>query len=169
MEERKWGDFIGDIATGRNNLGSEMPVAVYRLFEFTMKEALIEEFGEKEAIRLFRVAGYKAGVKFTEEMLNLKANFNTFIAELQKVLKDLKIGIFRVEQVDLKQKKLIVSIGEDLDCSGLPVTGKTVCNYDEGFLEGIMKAYTHEDYTVRETDCWGTGSRVCRFTIQKDE
>ena len=55
------------------------------------------------------------------------------------------------------------TVGEDLDCSGLPVTGETVCNYDEGFLAGILKVYTKKDYVVTEVDCWATGSRVCRF------
>lgn len=169
MVEKNWNDFIGDIGIGRNNLGAEMPVAVYRLFEFTMKNTLIEAYGEKEAIRLFRIAGYKAGLKFSNEMLNLNVEFNAFIADLQKILKDLKIGIFRLEQVNLEKKVFVVSIGEDLDCSGLPVTGETVCNYDEGFLEGIMKAYTNEDYIIRETDCWATGGRVCRFAIQQEE
>ena len=52
---------------------------------------------------------------------------------------------------------------EDLDCSSLPITGETVCNYDEGFLAGILKVYTKKEYVVTEVDCWATGSRVCRF------
>ncbi|MFV0314438.1 MAG: V4R domain-containing protein, partial [Anaerotignum sp.] len=43
-------------------------------------------------------------------------------------------------------------------------TGETVCNYDEGFLAGILKEYTKKEYVVTEIDCWATGSRVCRFS-----
>jgi predicted hydrocarbon binding protein len=52
---------------------------------------------------------------------------------------------------------------EDLDCSGLPITNETICNYDEGFIAGILNAYTGKTYEVRELDCWANGDRVCRF------
>ena len=59
-------------------------------------------------------------------------------------------------------------MSEDVDCSGLPVTGKAVCNYDEGFIAGILKVYTDKDYLVEEIDCWSTGARVCRFVGNRD-
>ena len=46
----------------------------------------------------------------------------------------------------------------------LPVTNETVCNYDEGFIAGILEAYTGKKYDVREVDCWASGDRVCRFS-----
>ena len=54
-------------------------------------------------------------------------------------------------------------MGEDLDCSGIPVTNETVCIYDEGFFSGILGAYTGKQYDVREIDCWANGNRICRF------
>ena len=68
-----------------------------------------------------------------------------------------------MEKFDAETGDAVLTVGEDLDCSGLPVTGETVCNYDEGFLAGILKVYTKKDYVVTEVDCWATGSRVCRF------
>lgn len=167
MSEKSWIEYIGDIGVGRTHLGEDMPVSVYRLFEFTMKDTLIEEYGEAEAVRIFRKAGYNAGLRFTKEMFDLTVDFHTFVANIQKALKDLKIGILRLEEVDLENMTMIVAIGEDLDCSGLPVTGETVCNYDEGFLSGVLKAYTNEDFKVAEVDCWANGGRVCRFQINR--
>ncbi|MEG2770239.1 MAG: 4-vinyl reductase, partial [Oscillospiraceae bacterium] len=74
-----------------------------------------------------------------------------------------KVGILRVENFDEKTGAAVLTVGEDLDCSGLPITGETVCNYDEGFLAGVLKEYTNNDYIVTEVDCWATGARVCRF------
>lgn len=167
MQDRNWETYIGDIEIGRKNLGSEMPVAVYRLFEFTMKEVLIEKFGVETAIEIFREAGYSAGLRFTKEMFDLTVDFNTFIANIQRVMKEQKIGILRLESVDFKTDTMVITVGEDLDCSGLPITGETVCNYDEGFLQGVLKAYTNKDYQVREIDCWANGGRVCRFKIHQ--
>ena len=58
-----------------------------------------------------------------------------------------------------------LTIAEDLDCSGLPVSSETVCNYDEGFIKGILEAYTKREFSVTEINCWANGDRVCRFKI----
>ncbi len=60
--------------------------------------------------------------------------------------------------------KFVLTVSEDLDCSGLPVSGETVCDYDEGFIAGILNEYTQIEFDVKEVDCWASGGRVCRFT-----
>lgn len=156
-------DSIGNVEEGRVNLGQDMPVFVYRLFQFTIKDILNKQFGAEKANEIFRDAGKLAGIEFANHMLDLTLPFDDFIAHLQKILEDSKIGILRVEFFDAETYKAILTVGEDLDCSGLPVTGETVCNYDEGFLAGILNTYTNKSYEVKEIDCWATGSRVCRF------
>lgn len=163
MMNETWIQYIGDIEEGRKNLGPDMPVSIYRLFEFTMKEALVERYGIEEAIETFRFAGKLAGLRFAHEMLNLSVDFPSFISEIQQAMKQSKMGLFRVEAMDEEAKELTLAIKEDLDCSGLPISGDTVCNYDEGFLQGVLKAYTNEEYEVKEIDCWANGGRVCRF------
>ena len=159
-------DTIGNIEDGRKNLGEHMPVYVYRLFQFTIKDELIKQFGNEKTIEIFRKAGELAGIEFAHNMLDLALEFNDFIANLQSVLESSKIGILRIEAFDMETGHAILTVGEDLDCSGLPITGETVCNYDEGFLTGILKEYTKKDYVVTEIDCWATGSRVCRFEAE---
>jgi hypothetical protein len=56
-------------------------------------------------------------------------------------------------------------VAEDLDCSGLPVSGDTVCEFDEGFIAGIFREYAGEEFSAREVDCWASGERVCRFEV----
>lgn len=157
-----WED-IGDIVDGRTQLGQEMPVYVYRLFQYTIKDVINQTFDKQTAISIFRRAGQLSGKEFAEHMLDLTLPLPRFVAQLQDVLECSKIGILRVEKFDPETGAATLTVSEDLDCSGLPVTGETVCNYDEGFLAGILQAYTKKDYFVTEVDCWGTGSRVCRF------
>ncbi|MFV0519094.1 MAG: V4R domain-containing protein [Lachnospirales bacterium] len=167
FEEENLGNFswdsIGDVKDGRLNLGEDMPVYVYRLFQFTIKAELIKRYGNDTTIEIFRNAGDLAGTEFAHKMLDLSLPFEAFIASLQSVLENSKIGILRVEKFDEKTGEAIITVGEDLDCSGLPITGETVCNYDEGFLAGILREYTKQNYVVREIDCWASGARVCRF------
>ena len=154
---------IGNIDEGRRNLGNEMPVFVYRLLQFTIKDELVKQFGIEKTIEIFRNSGDLAGREFANHMLDLTLEFDDFVKQLQEILSESKIGILRIEKFDLETGRAILTVGEDLDCSGLPITGETVCNYDEGFLAGILKVYTKKDYVVTEIDCWATGSRVCRF------
>ena len=160
---------LGDIKEGRADLGEEMPVLVYRLMQFTMLDVLSKEFGAEVADEFFRKAGFLAGSEFAKHTLNLDANFNSFVAELQDKLLALKIGILRMEASDPDTGNMILTVGQDLDCSGLPITNDTVCVYDEGFIAGIFYAFTGKEYAVKEIDCWGTGDRVCRFDVSVEE
>ena len=154
---------LGDIKHGRGNLGEEMPVVVYRLMQYTLLDILGEKHGREEADNFFRMAGHLAGTEFSKNVLNLNLDFNGFISHLQETLKMLKIGILRMEAANMDTGEMVLTVGEDLDCSGLPVTNENLCVYDEGFLSGILEVYTGKKYIVKEVDCWASGDRVCRF------
>jgi predicted hydrocarbon binding protein len=154
---------LGNIKEGRGDLGEEMPVLVYRLMLFTMLSVLAKEFGRERANEYLREAGHLAGTVFARHMLDLTAPFDKFTANLQQAVEDLKIGILRIESVSESAKEIVLTVSQDLDCSGLPISNETVCNYDEGFIAGIFELYTDKPYTVREIDCWANGDRVCRF------
>jgi predicted hydrocarbon binding protein len=157
-----WTD-LSNIKEGRGSLGEEMPVLVYRLMQYTLVDVLTREFGREKANHYIREAGRLAGKEFTKNVLNRDVDFDTFIANLQKTLIDLKIGILRIESVNENTGEIVLTVAEDLDCSGLPITGESVCDYDEGFISGILDSYTGKSYSVREIDCWASGDRVCRF------
>lgn len=164
-EQFTW-DQIGDIELGRPNLGPKTEVAVYRLFQFTLRRVLVENFGEVKASELFRDAGHMAGIAFSKQILNLSLGFDEFIADLGAQLQNLGIGILRFEESDLENLRFVLTVSEDLDCSGLPVTDQMVCDYDEGFIAGILEAFTKRPFRVEEVDCWASGGRVCRFEAE---
>ena len=150
----------------RENMGDMIPIPVYRLLEYSIREELYERFGKEEQIEIFRKAGYRAGSYFARNMLNLELSMNEFMAELQARMAEMKIGVLRLEQVNMENGTIVLTVAEDADCSGLPLLGATVCNYDEGFIAGILSAYTGKPYVALEVDCWATGDRVCRFCAE---
>jgi uncharacterized protein len=156
---------IGDIGLGRPNLGPLTSVAVYRLMQYTMREVLERNFGLEQTRKIFVEAGRLAGNGFCKEFLDISLPLNQFVSQLHDQLIAQTIGVLRVEQADTEKLKFMVTVSEDLDCSGLPITGSTVCDYDEGFIEGIFNLYTGLEFSVKEIDCWSTGERTCRFTI----
>ena len=168
MSEQRYSfnwDLIGNIGA-RENLGPLVRVEVYRLMQFCFRDVLEKHHGTIHTDALFREAGQLAGEHFYKRFLSEEMDFNTFIEKTQKLLRDLGVGILRVEKGNLEQGKLILTVGEDLDCSGLPELDYEFCAYDEGFLAGVLGGYMKRKLLVREIDCWCTGARTCRFTAE---
>jgi predicted hydrocarbon binding protein len=147
-----------------------MRVEAYRLFQFTLRDILERHYGTETADALFREAGVLAGRNFYAQYLAGAGSLGELSAAIQNVFEELGIGIFRVESAGgpagnggLKRENLILTVDEDLDCSGLPDMREVVCVYDEGFIQGILECFTGRGFSVREIDCWCTGARTCRF------
>ncbi len=154
---------LGKISLGRDNLGAEMPVFVYRLFEFSVREALTKLYGEGEMVEALRRSGRVAGRFFATEFLDLNMPFKEFMEQLSKMLNDLKIGVLRMEKHDSETGVIYLTVEDDLNCSGVQDEGRVICNYDEGFISGILYEYTQNAYSVVEIDCWANGANLCRF------
>ena len=172
MSDRKYEfswDIIGDLDLGRPNLGPNVNIVLYRLLQYTFRDVAERRYGSEACDSLFYDAGKLAGSFFFDQfMVSFKdMPLNGFISELQRTLKDLGIGILRVEKEDTNQGLFVLTVSEDLDCSGLPDLGIEVCNYDEGFIAGIFYKYTGQEFTVKEVDCWCSGDRTCRFEVKR--
>jgi predicted hydrocarbon binding protein len=162
--EFKWEDTVGaDMKDARPNLGPSTRVEVYRLFQFTLRDVLEQHYGTEAADDLFREAGVVAGKAFFDKFLSPSKDVSSLAAAVQKTFNDLGIGIFRVENADAGAGHFIFTVDEDLDCSGLPDTADVICVYDEGFIQGILESFSGKGFSVKEIDCWCTGSRTCRF------
>jgi predicted hydrocarbon binding protein len=168
MEEYNFSwEQLGDIEEGRPSLGKQTSVAVYRLMQYTMRAVLEKEFGDEQTRLMLVQAGRLAGEEFCKNTLDVTLPLNKFIAQLHDVLLDLSIGILKMEKSDVENMEFMATVTEDLDCSGLPIKGVSVCDYDEGFIEGIFNVYTGQKFEVKEVDCWTTGERTCRFSIKE--
>ncbi|MBI4856620.1 MAG: 4-vinyl reductase [Acetobacterium woodii] len=167
--ERKYAfswDLLGDIAEGRPYLGNATRIEVYRLMQFTFKDIIEQHVGWEKTNEIFYQAGKLAGQEFYQNMIDKTDDFNNFINQLQTVLKELGMGIFRVEEADMEKGELTLTVAEDLDCSGLPETGYEICTYDEGFIAALLEGFSGIPFVVKETDCWCTGDRTCRFSAK---
>ena len=163
--EFSW-DLLGDIELGRPNLGNMTRLEVYRLMQFCFRDVLEQRYGSDAADEVFYDAGRLAGRQFADHLLSMPDDLGDFVSDLQRVLRDLGIGILRVEKADAENGRFVITVSEDLDCSGLPDTGDSICTYDEGFIAALLESYTGLPFVVKEIDCWCTGDRTCRFTAE---
>ena len=104
-----------------------------------------------------------------EHLIGEPATLNDFVAQVQKVLLELRIGILRVEQADPEKGEFILTVSEDLDCSGLPESDTEICVYGEGLISALLESFTGKKIRVKEIDCWCTGDRTCRFKAVEEE
>lgn len=166
LEARKYAfdwNLLGDLEVGRPNLGPLTSVKNYRLMQFCLRDVLEQHIGSDAADAIFYDAGKLAGRFFAEELIGPVASFSEFIQKLTSALAEQTVGILRVEQADDDGSHFVLTVSEDLDCSGLPISGYEVCVYDEGFIAALLEWGTGSPYAVKEVDCWCTGDRTCRF------
>lgn len=159
-----WDSSIGNLDIARKSLGPLTRVEVYRLFQFTLRDVLEQHYGADHSDNLLREAGCLAGKAFFEHFCGGITDLGELVKTLQERFKEFGIGILRIEKSDVENLKFILTVDEDLDCSGLPDTTDVICVYDEGFIQGILQAFTGKNFQVREVDCWCTGDCTCRFT-----
>lgn len=163
-------DLIGNIEEGRPTLGNETRLEVYRLFQFTIRDILEQKLGSKEEVdQIFFEAGKLSGRQFVEKFVGKQKTVYEFLSLVQKKLAEFKIGILRIEDVAEGNMRLLLSVEEDLDCSGLPDLDMETCHYDEGFLKGILEYQLECNYSVKEIDCWCLGGRTCRFEAKQTD
>lgn len=160
-------DLLGDLGKGRPSLGPTTRLEAYRLMQFTFRDILEQEYGTAKADAIFYRAGLLAGREFCKNVIGRPEDFDGFVRRLQEALYELNIGLLRIEKADQEHGSFVMTVSEDLDCSGLPETGYGVCTYDEGFIAGILEEYTGTPFDVHEIDCWCTGDRTCRFGINR--
>lgn len=166
--EFQW-ELIGDIEDGRQNLGTQMDVDVYRLMQFTLRDVLEKRLGAEETDRMFSEAGKLAGKAFYEHLIAPVSTLEEFVSKTQRVLKEKKIGILRIEKENAAGGNVVLTVDEDLDCSGLPMLDYETCIYDEGFISALFESFTNAPWDAKEVDCWCTGARTCRFDVTRSD
>lgn len=159
-------DLLGDLDLGRPNLGRQTKVEVYRLMQYCFRDIIEQRYGTEEADSIFYDAGKLAGQHFYKHLIGDVPDVNAFVKRLQELLKDLNIGILRVEEEELDNGSMVMTVSEDLDCSGLPELEYEICVFDEGFIAALLECYTGKQFQVKEIDCWCTGDRTCRFSAK---
>lgn len=169
MTKRKYAfswDLLGDIASGRPNLGPTTRVEIYRLMQFSFRDVLEQYYGAEQTDRIFYESGKLAGTEFYRQFCSGITELKEFVVQLQKYFSEMGVGIMRIEAADEENGSFVITVAEDLDCSGLPELDYEICVYDEGFIAGLMESFTGKKFHVKEIDCWCTGDRTCRFAAK---
>ena len=150
--------------------GGTIGLIPYRMLQYTVRDVAEQKVGMETCNRLFYDAGVVAGYFFYDNFLARFKDLplNGFTGELQRVLRELGVGVLRLEKANPEKGEFTLTVSEDLDCSGLPDMGLEVCNYDEGFIASVFCKYTGVSFMAKEVDCWCSGDRTCRFAVNRN-
>lgn len=159
-------DKIGNLDSGRPNLGLLMPVFMFRFFFLSTQEKLKEKFGQLETDKILYDAGFSAGNEFCENFVSYENDVKNFLVSLQTAFKEQRIAILQLENMDLNSLYFEVSMSEDVDCSGAQHEGRYVCSMCEGFLSGIFSFYFKRIFDSKELDSWTSDIPKCTFEIK---
>lgn len=157
---------IGNVCEGRPNLGETVEVELYRLLQYTLRDVLEERLGIDGTDEVFFKAGELAGRMVYDRYIAPVHSLDEFVSKTQSVLREKGIGVLRIEELGKDLEHIMLTVDEDLDCSGLPELDYETCIYDEGFISALLQKYTGQDWRAKEIDCWCTGARTCRFLVK---
>ncbi|MEM5768980.1 MAG: V4R domain-containing protein, partial [Bacillota bacterium] len=138
----------------------------YRLLQYTLRDVLEERLGVDGTDEVFFKAGALAGRVFYNRYIAPVHSLDEFVSKTQKVLREHKIGVLRIEELGKDLEQIVLTVDEDLDCSGLPELDYETCVYDEGFISALFQCFTGRPWRAEEIDCWCTGARTCRFMVK---
>ena len=160
-----WDYVAVDAHVVRPVLGNVVTMEAYRLLRYSLGDILAEELGSEKASALLRLAGDRAGTAFFKAFCSKADSLASLARILEEQFAKHGMGLLRIERMREDEQFFSLVVSEDIDCSGLPERGETVCVYSEGFIQGVIRSFTGKPCKVQETECWGTGARLCRFTV----
>ncbi len=93
----------------------------------------------------------------------ISKDHNGLLEELSEFWKDKKLGNMQI----CRESDPAVIVTNCYHCSKMPDVGKTLCSMDEGIIEAVFLSRLNLKYNVKETECYGTGHKHCKFVLEK--
>jgi len=66
-------------------------------------------------LNCFERQDLKQELFFARKILDTGLEFNAFVAQLQQKLQEMKIGVMRIEELDLERGRIILTVSEDAE------------------------------------------------------
>lgn len=108
---------------------------------------------------ILKIIGRKIGNEIGETFKG--KNIEELIKELILFWKNHKLGKMKV----ISKNPFLIEVRNCYNCSNMPNIGRTYCSFDEGLIEGIISKRLGINLSVKEIECWGTGSNKCKFKL----
>lgn len=155
---------IGDTSK-RTTLGPTVGVEMFRILRQSMVDLISINLGKEEAEKAIYMAGKAVGGEIGNVFLSEVKDLDGLVTKVTGILKDLKVGLFKVVSADPDNGRFVVAVDECVSCSGTPTIGETICSFEGGIIAGILKFFLKKEVKAVETKCWAKGDNTCEFDV----
>jgi predicted hydrocarbon binding protein len=146
-------------------MGNTVGLEMFRILRTSMVGLIAFRMGEKEAVEAIYMAGKAVGGEIGRTFLPEVKDLNEFVTKVKDILSDLKVGILKVVSADTAKGKFVIAVDECASCSGTPVIGQPICNFEGGIIAGLLKYFLKKEVKVVEVKCWALGDKTCEFEV----
>ncbi|MBW2730755.1 MAG: DUF2507 domain-containing protein [Deltaproteobacteria bacterium] len=134
----------------RETLGTNAPVALYRLVRLVALEEILGTGASAMAYLAGKRMGKALGLPTVEDFL--------------KLCKDLSLGVIEVPFISDTEIK--IDVYECVTCSGMTPVGRTLCSFEGGLIAGVFEGLKKRPVVCKEVSCiGGLGHNACGFEV----
>lgn len=155
---------IGDTSK-RVSLGGAVGVEMFRILRTSMVDLISINLGKDASEKAIYLSGKAVGGEIGNVYLKGITELEDLVTKVTNILRDLKVGLFKVVSADPENGRFVVDVDECVSCSGTPVTGEAICYFEGGIIAGIFKYFLKKEAKAVETKCWAKGDNTCEFVV----
>ncbi len=153
--------------SNREELGSMVPLKLFQSIRLIALGSAMEEMLGAGSRALIYQAGQRLGLHLGEAVLEeAKGDLNAYVALIQDLCLELKIGKLIIDEVDLEQGKLALHLDECVSCAGITGMNAPICNFETGMVGGIIKIFLKKNVRAVETHCHAVGDESCAIQVK---
>ena len=133
-----------------------------------LQKSLEAEVGPEKCAEMMMAAGNVGGSKSSQRFKEVfNYNESEIVEFMCKMGGEIGWGIFRLEQLDLEQGKLVIEVGDSPFAAAYGPSDSSVCHLIRGVMAGLGGGIFGGEVTSLETTCAARGEARCRFEVQK--
>jgi predicted hydrocarbon binding protein len=155
---------IGDVSK-REVLGPTVGVEMFRILRTAMVNLISTRLGKEQAKEAIYLSGKAVGGEIAKAFLSGITDLEEYVNKLAEILKSLKVGLVKVLETDVEGGKFVVRVDECASCSGTPVIGEPICDFEGGIIAGVLKYFLGKEVKATEVKCWAMGDQTCEFVV----
>lgn len=153
---------IQDVSkSNRPVLGNDIPILIFRVFRHFSAGYMEEVLGRGAGV-VFQNAGRELGREAGAMLYNPSAD--EYLKNVCQFVSDSKIGLLTPREVGAD--RLVVDLDECITCAGMTPIGKRICQFEVGFVAGIVEVLTKKKPKAHESLCNMNNERCCQVTVE---
>jgi uncharacterized protein len=151
----------------RGQLGPLVPLRLFQALRLIAFGSTLEQMVGSGARALVYQSGQQLGQVLGSAVLpQAGKDLRAYVAAIQKLCRQLSIGLVVAEKADLSEGHLILRVDECVSCAGISGTSGPICHFEAGMVGGIVRVFLGADVRATEVKCNAVGDKTCAIDVR---